>query len=75
MKLLYCALCGEIRSLDPGGKETNCRCGNLTAWWTDPEKGTVKARADDRQNAFFIGLHNMFLTAIWMVRPIRDEQW
>lgn len=61
MKVLWCLLCNDIRAMDPGGAPTSCRCGNLTARWENPVRGTVRATAKDRESVRFIGMHNGFL--------------
>lgn len=61
MKLLFCGYCTDIRSLDPSGAWTTCRCGNTEARWLDPNAGTVKVRARHREHARIIGVNNSFL--------------
>lgn len=63
MKALLCGLCFDIRALEPTGKWTMCRCGNLEARWIDPQRGTVSVRAYDKSSARVIGFNNSFLTA------------
>src|SRR4051812_8312226 len=75
MKLMYCAECGDIKSMDRNGKPTTCRCGNFTAWWVDPARGTVKARAWDRENVRFIGIDNRFLESSWRIDPQSSKAW
>lgn len=61
MKALLCAKCFDIRALDPDGAWTPCRCGNMQARWLDPERGTVKVKAKNREHARMIGFNNHFL--------------
>lgn len=64
-KLLYCAACGTMRSLERDGSVTSCQCGKMNAWWLDPEKtGTVRAYTAnrvDRQFGRIIGMNNTFI--------------
>jgi hypothetical protein len=62
MKAILCSGCLDIRALEPTGKPTTCRCGNITAWWVSPAAGTVKVSAIDRSKAFILGMNNTFLT-------------
>lgn len=61
MKALFCTICLDIRALDPEGGWTVCRCGNLQARWLDPDKGTVKVKAQDQNRARMIGFNNHYL--------------
>lgn len=60
MKGLLCRECVDFKALPPTGS-VSCRCGNVTAWWTDPARGIAKFRARNQQSAFGMGFHNGFL--------------
>lgn len=61
MKILLCGNCVDARALEPFGKPTACRCGQMTARWVDPRAGTVAVAALDRPAARIIGMHNGFM--------------
>lgn len=61
MKALVCLFCMDIRALEPTGLRITCRCGNVTARWLDPEKGTVKVRAKEQELARILSLNNRYL--------------
>ena len=61
MKVLLCTKCVDIRALDPAGGWTACRCGNTEARWLDPNAGTVRVRAKNKEFARILGLNNAFL--------------
>lgn len=71
MKALICGVCVDIRALEPEGKWTICRCGNMQARWVDPNKGTVRVVAQDRSRAFILGMNNHFL--LTAVRGLSQE--
>jgi hypothetical protein len=61
MKALVCLMCNDIRSLDPKGEWTVCRCGQLEARWLNPNAGTVRVKADHPSFARMLGLNNRYL--------------
>jgi hypothetical protein len=61
MKCLLCARCVDIRALDPHGRWTTCRCGACSARWEDPDRGTVRVKADSQGAPRILGLNNTFL--------------
>lgn len=61
MKAVLCGVCLDFRALDPSCNWTYCRCGNVSARWEDPDRGTVKVRASDRSKARILGMNNRFL--------------
>jgi len=61
MKALVCTVCVDIRALDPSGAWTSCRCGNAKARWLDPDKGTVRVKAEDQNRVRILGLNNHYL--------------
>ena len=64
MKALMCADCMDIRALDPSPKvAVVCRCGNCSARWVDPNKGTVAVTASNKKAVRILGLNNSFLLA------------
>jgi hypothetical protein len=75
VKLLYCGLCGDIRTPDPNGEVTYCRCGNTGARWEDPKRGIFKMRARDRRYARVIGIHNGLLEIGMDVLRLSDSDW
>lgn len=59
MKALLCLECVDIRALDITGPVT-CRCGQATAEWVDPVKGTMRAWGR-REATRVLGIHNALL--------------
>lgn len=48
----------------------------MSARWIDPQKGTVKVRANDRSLARIVGLNNRFLLAAFdHPHPVTNEDW
>jgi hypothetical protein len=68
MKAVLCGGCVDIRALPPTGHVT-CRCGNASAWWTDPQRGIAKVYAKQRDLVRIIGIHNSFLQFTFNFHP------
>jgi hypothetical protein len=76
MKAIFCGGCFDIRALpDTAGTEVKCRCGNVTGWWTDPQRGIAKVHALERNLARVIGFNNRFLAAAFTGGSKGDEFW
>lgn len=75
MKALLCAKCVDIRALHPEGEWTTCRCGNTSARWVDPNRGTVVVNAIDRDKVRILGMNNQMLTAGLMAGGHDNECW
>lgn len=62
MKGLACGSCMDLRALPQGNlNPVSCRCGNVTAWWTDGKRGIARFVARSKQYAFGLGLNNTYL--------------
>jgi hypothetical protein len=59
VKALLCLECTDIRALDINGPVT-CRCGQATAKWVDPIRGTMVAWGR-REATRVLGIHNALL--------------
>lgn len=56
---MVCGNCSDIQALRPEWR--TCHCGNTSARWIDPFRGTAEFRARDRSKAFLLGLNNQLL--------------
>jgi hypothetical protein len=59
VKALLCGACGDIQALQVDWR--TCACGNTSARWIDPRRGTAEFRAINRRDAFLLGLNNQLL--------------
>jgi hypothetical protein len=75
MKVLLCSNCMDIRAMHPHGKPTSCRCGEVTAWWTDSHRRTAKFYAPRKEFAWMIGLHNGFLAGALARQGMRTPEF
>lgn len=54
----------------------SCRCGNATAAWVDPNRGTVQVWARLRHTVRVLGIHNSFLRAgMALTVPHQHHTW
>lgn len=75
MKGLLCAECVDFRAIAPSGV-ARCRCGNVEAWWVDPQRGVARFWARNRETAYGLGVHNHFLQgAIAMRGKGLNAEW
>jgi hypothetical protein len=75
MKVLLCGICFDVRGFPDDGSWVTCRCGNCTAHWQDPHKGTVGVSAKNRTRARVIGMNNGFIHAAFSAIPKTPEDW
>lgn len=61
--------------MDSKGAPTQCKCGNMTARWLDPQRGTVRVKALDKSAVRFIGLNNSFLSQTLFAPDMTHHEW
>lgn len=69
MKVIACGLCSRFYSPPADRSPDSCTCGNVTAFWLDPEAGRLQVVARDLDAVRVIGLHNTFLVAAFADVP------
>lgn len=74
MKQIVCGICNDFRALHPKGS-VSCRCGNVTGWWVDPQRGIAKVKAKYKGDVRILGMHNSFLQFAFSDEMLRTSEW
>lgn len=74
MKLILCGKCFDIRALRDTGPVT-CECGNVTGWWLDPDRGTGRIYAKDRDRAKLVGINNHLILTAFKAYDYSPARW
>lgn len=59
MKALICGECADIQALQDEWR--TCKCGNVSARWTNALLGIAEFKARNREKAFLLGMNNRLL--------------